>query len=282
MRNSTTQWHEIPVAANIPYDAIFAIGDVHGDKMKLAEHHRNIDNLSEKDNHVAVVHIGDMIDHGEKRDTDAKEALLMALYYSKPGKHVLLPGNHEALLLDSVVKKDLRVARYWITTGSGHTTLKSLGVMAKDTNPEYICSEEKTPELIKILYQTELLLQKEIDILKNLPAGWEAGNLVFLHAGVPNGLNPSDVIDYPWYENGNPKNRELAQASPLWVRHSFLKREEPYSDGKIVVHGHTILKTPEITKTRISIDTGSYLPGNPLTMAEFRGNKVRFHMVYDD
>ena len=50
------------------------------------------------------------------------------------------------------------------------------------------------------------------------------------------------------------------QADLLWIRQEFLAAETPYP-GKVVVHGHTPMRQPDLRRWRIGIDTGAYASG---------------------
>jgi serine/threonine protein phosphatase 1 len=45
----------------------------------------------------------------------------------------------------------------------------------------------------------------------------------------------------------------------LWIRDDFLLCEEDF--GKVVIHGHTPVREPDIRPNRINIDTGAYATG---------------------
>ena len=45
----------------------------------------------------------------------------------------------------------------------------------------------------------------------------------------------------------------------IWIRDPFLFSDADH--GKIVVHGHSIAREPEIEANRIGIDTGAYATG---------------------
>ena len=46
----------------------------------------------------------------------------------------------------------------------------------------------------------------------------------------------------------------------LWIRGEFLNSTKDF--GKIVVHGHTPVKEPEVLPNRINIDTGAFATGH--------------------
>ena len=64
-----------------------------------------------------------------------------------------------------------------------------------------------------------------------------------------------------------------SQHDLLWIREDFLLHEGDF--GKIVVHGHTPAREPDIRSNRINIDTGAYATGR-LTCLVLEGYQVRF------
>jgi serine/threonine protein phosphatase 1 len=59
----------------------------------------------------------------------------------------------------------------------------------------------------------------------------------------------------------------------LWIREDFLWHEQDF--GKVIVHGHTPTKDPEIRSNRINIDTGAYATGR-LTCLVLERDEIRF------
>jgi serine/threonine protein phosphatase 1 len=59
----------------------------------------------------------------------------------------------------------------------------------------------------------------------------------------------------------------------LWIREEFTG--SPADHGRIVVHGHTPVETPDVRPNRINIDTGAYLTGT-LTCLVLEGESRRF------
>ena len=59
----------------------------------------------------------------------------------------------------------------------------------------------------------------------------------------------------------------------LWIREDFLLHEEDF--GKVVVHGHTPAREPDIRPNRINIDTGAYATGR-LTCLVLEGDQMSF------
>ncbi len=70
--------------------------------------------------------------------------------------------------------------------------------------------------------------------------------------------------------------RALHEQSPndlVWIRDKFTNSRANH--GKIVVHGHSITRQPEIHENRIGIDTGAYMTDN-LTCLVLENDTKRF------
>jgi len=71
---------------------------------------------------------------------------------------------------------------------------------------------------------------------------------------------------------GTPLSRQREE-DLLWIREDFLLHEEPFE--KIIVHGHTPVKEPDVRKNRINIDTGAYATGR-LTCLKLEQDQILF------
>jgi serine/threonine protein phosphatase 1 len=59
----------------------------------------------------------------------------------------------------------------------------------------------------------------------------------------------------------------------FWIRDEFLQHRRLFE--KLVVHGHTPVRTPDVQPNRINIDTGAYVTGQ-LTCLWIQGNRMGF------
>jgi serine/threonine protein phosphatase 1 len=95
------------------------------------------------------------------------------------------------------------------------------------------------------------------NFMQGLALSFTCGDFFFAHAGVRPGI-------------------PLRQQRPedlLWIREEFLLHEEDF--GKIVVHGHTPAREPDVRPNRINIDTGAYATGR-LTCLVLEGEQISF------
>ncbi len=93
------------------------------------------------------------------------------------------------------------------------------------------------------------------DFFMSLPVYYETEKYIFCHAGVRPGI---------------PLNKQK-MSDLLEIREPFLSSEQNF--GKIIVHGHTMVNSPEILFNRINIDTGAGHYG-PLTAIELPSLKI--------
>ena len=99
--------------------------------------------------------------------------------------------------------------------------------------------------------------QRHLDFLTGLALSHSVGDYFFAHAGVRPGI---------------PLGQQLPQ-DLMWIRKEFL--ESSKNHGKVVVHGHSLLRKPENLPHRIGIDTGAFAT-NVLTCLVLEGTSRRF------
>ena len=64
-----------------------------------------------------------------------------------------------------------------------------------------------------------------------------------------------------WKPGPAPGRSSARQAEKdlLWIRGEFLQASGPF--GKVIVHGHTPMEAPQVTRHRLGLDTGAYATG---------------------
>ncbi len=98
---------------------------------------------------------------------------------------------------------------------------------------------------------------RHVAFLEGLELMYQAGDYVFVHAGVRPGVP---------LEEQRPEDL-------MWMRHEFLNSTG--IQGKVVVHGHSLMTRPQVHDHRIGIDTGAYAT-NVLTCLVLEGTERRF------
>lgn len=224
---------------------IYAVGDVHGRADLLERLFSRIDE-DLKDHPIAeTIHIflGDYIDRG--RDSSAVLDLLIGR--AEAHRMVCLKGNHEIYLSEFLENPGILGA--WAQYGA-LPTLASYGL-----TPKINAGPEEQADLAAGLLS--VLPKSHAQFLAGLKLSFTCGDFFFVHAGV---------------RPGTPLSRQR-EDDLLWIREDFLLHEEPFE--KIIVHGHTPVKEPDVRKNRINIDTGAYATGR-LTCLKLEQDQILF------
>lgn len=219
---------------------LYAVGDIHGRKDCLDVMLTIIarDARSSRAARKLVVFLGDYIDRGP----DSREVVetLQAGPPSSPEwddfSWICLRGNHEDAMvqfLDNVAKGPI-----WLVNGALPTIESYLG----DDRLGFIDLDELQAALRRSVPPHHL------DFLTGLPISHVEGGYYFVHAGV----RPGVALDAQ-----NPTDQ-------LWIRAPFLSSSADY--GKVVVHGHTIVRAPDVRANRIGLDTGAFSTGRLTAM----------------
>ncbi len=219
-----------PVACLPDGMRVYAIGDIHGRSDLLHALHAAItaDARSAADRRKVVVYVGDYVDRG----FDSRGVVEMLVENPLDGfETVCLMGNHEASMLEFM--SDIGVGPGWLQWG-GDATLYSYGVTLSGPITDEDCLREAQAALRRQLPSSHL------DFLRGLRLHHEAGDYLFVHAGIRPGI---------------PIEAQLAE-DLMWIRGPFLRSNADH--GCVVVHGHTISREVEFRPNRIGIDTGAY------------------------
>lgn len=239
---------EPPAAPRVPDGiVVYAIGDVHGELGLLdglladvAEDARGRKGLAP----VAVL-LGDYVDRGP----DSRGVIERLAGDPLPGFTThFLKGNHEEAMLGFI--DDPAASVDWLRFG-GAETLGSYGVRASVAAAD--------ADRCRVLRDQlgARLPDGHLDFLRSLETCVVYGDYAFVHAGIRPG-------------------RRLAAQNPrdlLWIRNPFL--DSAIRHEKVVVHGHTIVDSPDVRHNRIGIDTGAYATGT-LTAIVLEGESMRF------
>ena len=210
-----------------PYSRLFIIGDLHGRLDLLKEEMRKVNFNPQVDRLMGV---GDLIDRGDE-SKECLELIYEPYFYS-------IRGNHEGMMIDSVLHNDMGSYQCWMANG---------GIWALD----YVMTAEDWQEDFKDLVadaRSHLPLAYEIE----MPYGGYVG---VIHAQPPN----------MWCEEHIKRGR----LAVLWSRDLWDSEVELEVKGiEHVYVGHTPVKEGPITRGNITyLDTGANWTGN-LTMKQ--------------
>ncbi len=226
---------------------LYAIGDIHGRADLLRDLHGLIlsDAAGAPAAHKSIIYVGDYVDRGieSRRVIDM---ILEGPLASFECIHLL--GNHEKAMMDFL--DDIEIGPDWLSFG-GAATLYSYGVGLNSGGD----SQERFLAIQANLRQR--LPASHLEFLRSLKLMHVEGDYCFVHAGIRPGINLDRQQEYDL----------------LWIRDEFLMSSKDH--GKVVVHGHSISRSPQVRPNRIGIDTGAFASGR-LTCLVLDGTSQSF------
>jgi diadenosine tetraphosphatase ApaH/serine/threonine PP2A family protein phosphatase len=218
---------------------IYAIGDIHGCDVQLANLHEIVaeDLVRRPIEQPLLLHIGDYVDRGADTAGVLRRLLTEASLPSLPV--VNLVGNHDETMLHAL-SGDRAAATDWLFAG-GAPALQSYGIdpdSPRESWPSQVPSEH-------------------LEFLRGLTLTHHDGGYFFVHGGIRPGV-PLD---------------QQAREDLLRMRQPFLYSEMSF--GAVVVHGHTPVREPVVRHNRIAIDTGAVF-GGKMTCLVLEGETLGF------
>ncbi|MGB0086808.1 MAG: metallophosphoesterase family protein [Rhodomicrobiaceae bacterium] len=244
MASLAVNTHAVPLGMRV-----YAIGDIHG-RLDLLDQLLEMITAdaaaAEPGGRAILIFLGDYIDRGPD-SRGVIERLLTGL--PDAFEPIFLRGNHEEMLLRTL--ESSRNFELWAING-GLATARSYGIDIGNRISAYeIDPSEVTRQLKKAMPESHY------EFLRQLPIAVELGDYLFVHAGVRPGL----ALDAQAFDDC------------LFIRDEFLDYRGDF--GKIIVHGHTPMRAPDLQSNRIGIDTGAFFTGR-LTALCLEGTSRRF------
>lgn len=216
---------------------IYAIGDIHGRDDLLKRLHALIATdvkTAPPAKRRKLLYLGDYVDRG----LHSREVIDILINRPLVGfETVYLRGNHDQQLLDFL--KHPASGAMWLRYG-GDATLYSYGVRFPDETPR---SQQLQAMSVGL---REALPPEHLAFFEGLEFCHAVGDYFFAHAGI----NPERRV-----EDQTPEDL-------MWIREEFLECDDDL--GRVVVHGHSVTRSPEVRENRIGIDTGAVF-SNTLT-----------------
>jgi serine/threonine protein phosphatase 1 len=209
---------------------IYAIGDIHGQRDRLAALHAKIaaDAHGAPQHRRVIIYVGDYVDRGP----DTAGVLDLLIESPLAGfTSIFLKGNHEDYVL-RYLDGDLAAGGSWIGFG-GDATLRSYGIDASAYWPD--CSELAAWQDQFV----DCLPTAHRHFLDNLALSHIEGDYAFVHAGIRPGRRFAD---------------QTAE-DLMWIREAF--HDSTMDHGHVIVHGHSVVTTAQSLANRIAIDTGA-------------------------
>lgn len=217
---------------------VYAIGDIHGRSDLLGTLLQGIeqDSRGRQAHRFVVVFLGDYLSRGN--DSCAVVEKVMSWRPSTPGRAevIALQGNHEDLALRYLFG-EMEAGRHWFDY-DGLDALADYGVVAADPGAR----DDGSLQFLRERF-AQALPQAHLAFFQALAVSHREGDYHFVHAGVRPGV---PLVE----QNAHDQ---------MWIRARFL--ESDLDHGAIVVHGHSIVPTPQVRHNRIAIDTGAYASG---------------------
>ena len=227
---------------------VYVIGDIHGrsdllDRM-VVQISRDLE-MNPVSGSVTIT-LGDYMDRGP----DSRGVLERLARNPFPTDFVALKGNHEALF------------EAFLQRSHGRRTLATLG-RAGDLAFLWHAGRRSDDE-------------HELPTSGNGAPGRGAGRTLQV-LGIPENLSHRrEIFPLPCRRSSGRSSGMPKCRRPFVIRDEFLKSTVNF--GKIVVHGHTPTKRPEVLSNRINIDTGAFATGR-LTCAILESSQPRFLMT---
>lgn len=259
-------WHESP--GDGVGCQLFVIGDVHGQAAALAAALAAIAAIPRSAALRKLVFLGDIIDRGPQ-SIAAIGLVLTAANLALVDDVVMLPGNHELMLLDAL-DDPMRYMGDWLDNG-GATVIAE----AVPTAPVRLLRDfaEIAHRIVPSAYVTAI---------RQAPSHLLIGDLLLVHAGLAPDQDSHAFLNLP--------KQGAYDAHWAWIREPFLDWRNGWGPEArwLVVHGHTPVasKTSDPsrflasanrmrTHRRICLDAGAANRLPQVGWAEFFANRFR-------
>lgn len=264
---TTTAFRDMP--QSVAGEQIFAIGDIHGQAEALYSTLSVLAGIPRASAIRRLVFLGDIIDRGPK-SLEAIRLAEMAKSLANVDDVVILPGNHELMLLDAI-DDPMKFMGDWLDNGGEELILEAV--------PN--CNARLLADFAEIARQ--VVPSWFLEQMRSGPTSLLIGDLLLVHAG----LNPErDAFDFL------AESRQAVVGSDhwAWIREPFLHWKGGWGPKCewAVIHGHTpavdnLVTTedfePHADKlsdySRICLDAGAAQGIPQVAWAEFHDGRYR-------
>jgi serine/threonine protein phosphatase 1 len=221
---------------------IYAVGDIHGRLDLLLRMYEGI--AAHRNEHSPsdwrIIHLGDNVDRGP----GSKGVLDFLIAQSRDPRVICLAGNHDVCFLDFLAEPDPDGP---FANNGGRQTALSYGVDLDFLDAAAFPSQfEAFRRAVPDAHR---------QFIEGLRLSSEFGDFFFCHAGIA----PDVALD-------RQEPQDL-----IWIRNKFLNHEGLYA--KVIVHGHTPTREPEVRPNRVNVDTGAFASGVLTALVIEGGNK---------
>jgi serine/threonine protein phosphatase 1 len=227
---------------------LYAIGDIHGQLDLLRAAHDLIAADIARHGPGQVIHVGDLVDRGPN-SRGVIELLIQGIVAGQDW--VVLKGNHDRMFTRFLRDPEDHDPRLWSELSwlhprlGGATTLTSYGVENAADRP-----------VAKVHADAVLAVpDAHLAFIEHLPLFHEAGEVLFVHAGIRPGVALKDQTE----------------SDLVWIREPFLSATDSF--GPLVVHGHTTIDAATHYGNRLNLDSGAAY-GGPLSTVVIEGRSA--------
>lgn len=266
------KWMQLPVSG--PQVQLFVIGDIHGQAAALRKALGAIAGIPRSAAVRRLVFLGDLIDRGPY--SLAVLALAMeAREHALVDDVIILPGNHELMLLDGLDAPQHHLGD-WLDNGGEE--------LIEEAEPG--CTARKLVDLAAVARRA--IPEAFIDLIRSGPTWHQEGDLLLVHAGLDPDVGAMTHL---------ARSRLLAfdDTHWAWIRAPFLEWTGGWGPdrGWIVVHGHTpAVEAPVTLSTfakaadkvashrRIALDAGATVGLEQIAFLEAEHTRYRLALVH--
>ncbi|MBB3235375.1 metallophosphoesterase [Phyllobacterium endophyticum] len=220
------------LSIDIAQSAVYVIGDVHGCYDQLLTLEGMIaEDAAALPGAKLIIMLGDYIDRGP-----SSAQVIDHLIHRPPAgfQRICLTGNHDMAMLDYLEKR-LSLSEWWYM--GANPTLLSYGI-----DLERLRMVHNSQQMLDDTIRSSIP-QRHRQFLRSLPILADAGNFLFVHAGI----RPSVPLK-------QQSDEDLVSIRSEFYDNAHLLRQW-------VVHGHTPIENPRQEGRRFNIDTGAFHTG---------------------
>lgn len=264
---TTTNWKVMP--QSVDGEQLFVIGDIHGQAGALSATLSVLAGIARTAKRRRLVFLGDLIDRGQA-SLKAIELVKNAKSHALVDDVVILPGNHELMMLDAL-DDPMMFMGDWLDNGGEELILEAV--------PN--CTARLLTDFAAIARR--VIPMSFLEQMQNGPTSLQVGEILMVHAG----LNPErEAFDFL----SEPRQGVVGNDHWAWIREPFLQWQGGWGPNRnwAVIHGHTPAVNKPVTAqrfgavadklsdySRICLDAGAAKGISQIAWAEFHDARYR-------
>lgn len=250
-------------------EQLFVIGDIHGQAGALSATLSALAGIARTAKRRRLVFLGDLIDRGPA-SLETIDLVESAKSHALVDDVVILPGNHELMMLDAL-DDPLMFMGDWLDNGGQELILEAV--------PN--CPARLLADFAAIARRA--IPMTFLEQMQNGPTSLQVGEILMVHAG----LNPErEALDFL----SEPRQGVVGNDHWAWIREPFLRWQGGWGPNRdwAVIHGHTPAVNKPVTAqgfeavadklsdySRICLDAGAAKGISQIAWAEFHDARYR-------